>query len=218
MQKIKVLLADDHEIVRQGLRSLLEQTMDIEVIAEAEDGKEAVLKTEQFLPDVVVMDIGMPTLNGIEATRQIKKMYPDIFILILTMHATEEYIAQMLHAGASGYILKKSAYQELLQAIRAVHKGHSYLSPSVSKKVLDDYLDRTKEMFANDPYETLTTREREVLQVLAEGKSNQEIAHSLFLSAKTVETHKANVMKKLDLHSTTELVKYAIRKGIITSE
>ncbi|MBS4027422.1 MAG: response regulator transcription factor [Ignavibacteriales bacterium] len=218
MQKIKVLLADDHEIVRQGLRSLMEQTNDIEVVAEAEDGKEAVAKAAQFLPDVVVMDIGMPTLNGMEATRQIKKTYPDMHVLILTMHATEEYISQILQAGASGYVLKKSAYQELLAAIRAVNKGQSYLSPEVSKKVIDEYVSRTKEMVIKDSYESLTTREREILQLLAEGKSNQEIAGSLFISTKTVETHKAHILEKLDLRSVTELVKYAMRKGIISGE
>ena len=218
MNKIRVILAEDHAIVRQGLRSLLEQSENIEVIAEAEDGREAVNKTEQLKPDIVLMDISMPILNGIEATRQIKKKFPDIKVLILTMHTTEEYISQILHAGASGYLVKKSAHYELLSAIKAIQKGHSYLSPLVSKKVVDEYLQKTKEDIKQDRYEKLTTREREVLQLIAEGKANKEIADLLFLSIKTVETHKAHLMEKLNLHTTTDLIKYAIQKGIISTE
>ena len=218
MNKIRVILAEDHTIVRQGLRSLLEQSDDIEVIAEAEDGREAVSKTEQLKPDIVLMDISMPILNGIEATRQIKKKFPDIKVLILTMHTTEEYISQILHAGASGYLVKKSAHHELLSAIKAIQKGHSYLSPLVSKKVVDEYLQKTKDDIKQDRYEKLTTREREVLQLIAEGKANKEIADLLFLSIKTVETHKAHLMEKLNLHTTTDLIKYAIQKGIISTE
>lgn len=218
MNKIRVLLAEDHTIVRQGLRALLEQSDDIKVIAEAEDGREAVNKTEQLKPDIVLMDISMPILNGIEATRQIKKKFPDIKVLILTMHTTEEYISQILHAGASGYLVKKSAHHELLSAIKAIQKGSSYLSPLVSKKVIDEYLHKTKEDIKQDRYEKLTTREREVLQLIAEGKANKEIAELLYLSVKTVETHKAHLMEKLNLHTTTDLIKYAIQKGIISTE
>ncbi len=218
MNKIRVILAEDHTIVRQGLRSLLEQSDDIEVIAEAEDGREAVNKTEQLKPDIVLMDISMPILNGIEATRQIKKKFPDIKVLILTMHTTEEYISQILHAGASGYLVKKSAHHELLSAIKAIQKGNSYLSPLVSKKVVDQYLQKTQDDIKQDRYEKLTTREREVLQLIAEGKANKEIAELLYLSVKTVETHKAHLMEKLNLHTTTDLIKYAIQKGIINIE
>ena len=218
MNKIRVILAEDHTIVRQGLRSLLEQSDDIEVIAEAEDGREAVNKTEQLKPDIVLMDISMPILNGIEATRQIKKKFPDIKVLILTMHTTEEYISQILHAGASGYLVKKSAHHELLSAIKAIQKGNSYLSPLVSKKVVDQYLQKTQDDIKQDRYEKLTTREREVLQLIAEGKANKEIAERLYLSVKTVETHKAHLMEKLNLHTTTDLIKYAIQKGIINIE
>jgi DNA-binding NarL/FixJ family response regulator len=218
MGKIKVLLAEDHTIVRQGLRSLLEQSDDIKVVAEAEDGREAVKKTELANPDVVLMDVSMPLLNGIEATRQIKKQCPDVKVLILTMHTTEEYILQILHAGASGYLVKKSAHQELLSAVRAVHKGHSYLSPSVSKKVVNDYIEKTKKAAKTSRYEKLTGREREVLQLIAEGKSNKEISELLYLSVKTVETHKAHLMAKLDIHTTAGLVKYAIQKRIISKE
>lgn len=218
MNKIRVILAEDHTIVRQGLRLLLEQSDDIKVIAEAEDGREAVKKTEQLKPDIVLMDISMPILNGIEATRQIKKKFPDIKVLILTMHTTEEYISQILHAGASGYLVKKSAHHELLSAIKAIQKGNSYLSPLVSKKVVDEYLQKTKDDIKKDRYEKLTTREREVLQLIAEGKANKEIAELLFLSIKTVETHKAHLMEKLNLHTTTDLIKYALQKGIISTE
>ena len=218
MNKIRVILAEDHTVVRQGLRLLLEQSDDIEVIAEVENGREAVKKTEQLKPDIVLMDIRMPILNGIEATRQIKKRFPDVKVLILTMHTAEEYISQILHAGASGYLVKKSAHHELLSAIKAIQKGNSYLSPLVSKKVVDKYLQKTKDHFEQDHYEKLTTREREVFQLIAEGKSNKEIADLLFLSIKTVETHKTHLMKKLNLHTTVDLIKYAIQKGIIGIE
>lgn len=162
MTKIRVILAEDHTIVRQGLRSLMEQSEDIEVIAEAKDGREAIKKTEQLKPDIVLMDISMPILNGIEATRQIKKIFPQTKVLILTMHSTEEYIYQILHAGASGFLVKKSAHQELVSAIRAIHIGDAYLSPLVSRKVIDEYIKKTKEKRVRDPYEKLTSREREV--------------------------------------------------------
>jgi len=218
MKRIKVILAEDHTIVRQGLRSLLEQSEDIEVIAEAEDGREAVKKTGQHQPDIVLMDISMPLLNGIEATRQIKKEFPEVKVLILTMHTTEEYIHQILHAGASGFLVKKTAHHELISAIRAIHKGDAYLSPVISKKVIDEYIQKTKEQTEQYPYEKLTSREREVLQLIAESKSNKQIADMLYLSVKTVETHKAHVMEKLNIHTKADLVKYAIQKGIIRLE
>ena len=218
MSKIKILLVEDHTIVRQGLRSLLEQNSGMEVIGEAENGKEAVHKAENLKPDIVLMDVSMPLLNGIEATRQIKKHWPEIKVLILTMHTTEEYIFQILRAGASGYIVKKAAHQELITAIHAVNKGNKFLSPSISKKVIEEYILKAGKMIEQDSFERLTAREREVLQLISEGKSNRDIAERLFLSVKTVESHKANVMEKLDIHTKTDLIKYALRKGIISLE
>ncbi len=218
MSTIKILLAEDHTIVRQGLRSLLEQESGMEVIGEAEDGKEAVQKAENLKPDIVLMDVSMPFLNGIEATRRIKKHCPEIKVLILTMHTTEEYIFQILRAGASGYIVKKAAHQELITAIKAVNKGDKFLSPSISKRVIEEYILKAGETLEQDSFERLTAREREVLQLISEGKSNREIAEQLFLSVKTDETHKANVMNKLELRTKVDLIKYALRKGIISPE
>ena len=218
MSKIKILLVEDHTIVRQGLRSLLEQNSGMEVIGEAENGKEAVHKAENLKPDIVLMDVSMPLLNGIEATRQIKKHWPEIKVLILTMHTTEEYIFQILRAGASGYIVKKAAHQELITAIHAVNRGDKFLSPSISKKVIEEYILKAGETIEQDSFERLTAREREVLQLISEGESNREIAERLFLSVKTVETHKANVMEKLELRTNADLIKYALRKGIICQE
>jgi len=219
MDKTRVLLAEDHTIVRKGLRSLLDKETGIKVVEEAEDGREAILKAEELYPDVVVMDIAMPGLNGLEATRQIKKRFPDIKIIILTMHANEEYILQSLKAGASGYLIKKAAPAELISAINAVHKGNSFLSPSISRTVIDEYVRRSKEISEGEEgFEQLTVREREVLQLIAEGRKTREIAELLYISIKTVETHRAHIMNKLDIHSTAELTRYAIRKGIISSD
>ena len=218
MDKTRVLLVEDHTIVRKGLRSLLDKETGIKVVEEAEDGREAILKAEELHPDVVVMDIAMPGLNGLEATRQIKKRFPDIKIIILTMHANEEYILQSLKAGASGYLIKKAAPVELISAINAVHKGNSFLSPSISRTVIDEYIRRSKEISEGaEGFEQLTVREREVLQLIAEGHKTREIAELLYISIKTVETHRAHIMNKLDIHSTAELTRYAIRKGIISS-
>jgi len=219
MDKTRVLLVEDHTIVRKGLRSLLDKETGIKVVEEAEDGREAILKAEELYPDVVVMDIAMPGLNGLEATRQIKKRFPDIKIIILTMHANEEYILQSLKAGASGYLVKKAAPVELISAINAVHKGNSFLSPSISRTVIDEYIRRSKEISEGEEgFEQLTVREREVLQLIAEGRKTREIAELLYISIKTVETHRAHIMNKLDIHSTAELTRYAIRKGIISSD
>jgi len=218
MDKTRVLLAEDHTIVRKGLRSLLDKETGIEVVGEAEDGREAIVKAEELHPDVVVVDIAMPGLNGLEATRQIKKRFSDMKIIILTMHANEEYILQSLKAGASGYLVKKSAPAELISAINAVHKGNSFLSPSISRTVIDEYIRRSKEISEGEEgFEQLTVREREVLQLIAEGRKTREIAELLYISIKTVETHRAHIMNKLDIHSTAELTRYAIRKGIISS-
>jgi DNA-binding NarL/FixJ family response regulator len=215
---IKVLLAEDHTIVRKGIRSLLDDEADIEVVGEAENGRDAVSKTEALLPDVVLMDYTMPILNGLEATRQIKKRLPDIKIVILTMHADEEYIFRFLQAGASGYLVKHTAPKELMSAIQAVYHGESYLSPTVSKVVIDEFVRQAKNDRTEDSYEKLTAREREILQLVAEGFSSKDIADQLHISLKTVGVHRTNLMNKLDIHSVPDLVRYAIRKGIISLE
>jgi DNA-binding NarL/FixJ family response regulator len=215
MAEIRVLLADDHTIVRKGLRSLLDREDRIAVVDEAGDGKETLQKVKQHLPDVVVMDIGMPILNGIEATRQIKKRFPKVKVLILTMHASEEYITEILKAGAAGYVLKQAAPAELISAIEAVCRGDSYLSPSICKKVIQGYGQMNGG--GNEPagFDSLTEREREVMQLIAEGKSTRETANLLFISPKTVEVHRSHFMEKLGLNNTAEIVRYAIHKGIV---
>ena len=217
MEVIRVLLADDHTIVRRSLRSLLEAEGTIEVIGEAQDGREAVEKVGQLLPDVVLMDIAMSGLNGLEATRQIKKLFPQVAVLILTMYTTEEYILQSLQAGASGYVVKQAAPTELVLAIQAVSRGDIFLSPSISRGIIEEYTRRTEGMI-EDSYDRLTHREREVLQLIAEGYSSREIGELLHISEKTVETHRSHLMDKLDIHSTAELTRYAIRKGVISPE
>jgi DNA-binding NarL/FixJ family response regulator len=215
MKKIRVLIADDHKIVRQGIRKLLEAESDLEVVGEALDGREAVKKASQLKPDLVLMDIAMSNLNGLEATRQIKKNLPKVKVLILTMHKNEEYVLQSLQAGASGYLLKEAAVEDLVSAIHSVYRLDSFLSPAVSKTVIEAYLSKNKSNKQLSPFEILTDREREVLQLIAEGHTNQEIADTLFISVKTVEAHRSNIMRKLDIHDITKLVKYAIKKGIV---
>lgn len=215
MSKIRVLLAEDHTIVRKGIRSLLDDEPDIEVVGEASDGRETVEKAEKLVPDVVLMDITMPQLNGLEATRQIKKLLPDIKILGLTMYTNEEYILQLLQAGGSGYVVKHSAPSDLISAIRAVYRGDLFLSPEISKVIIDEYLKHAGQTSHETSYDKLTDREREVLQLITEGLSNREIADKLHISVKTVGVHRTNLMEKLNIHSTIDLVKYAIRKGII---
>ncbi|MEK6766189.1 MAG: response regulator transcription factor [Planctomycetota bacterium] len=216
MSKIRVLLADDHTIVRQGLRALLDSQEDIEVVGEAEDGRQAFEKTKELIPDIVVIDITMPNLNGIEATRQIKKLNPEIKVLVLTVHDNEEYIHQILQAGASGYLLKESAVTDLVSAINAVKKGGIFLSPAISKVVVKDYIRHAEEGTGDfDSLNILTNREREVLQLIAEGHTNREVAHILKLSVKTVDVHRSHIMEKLNIHDVTGLVKYSIRKGLI---
>lgn len=216
MPLIKVLLADDHTIVRKGIRSLLDDEAEIEVVGEAEDGRETLEKVETLSPDVVLMDSTMPILNGLEATRQIKKRFPDVKILVLTMHTNEVYIYQFLKAGASGYLVKQTAPQELMMAIEAVYRGDSFLSPSISKTVIDEYVRQADTTGVEDNYETLTDREREVLQLLAEGFSNRDIADKLVISLKTVGVHRLNLLNKLNIDNVTALTKYAIRRGIIS--
>lgn len=213
--RIRVLLADDHAIVRSGIRALLDSEPDIDVVGEAEDGLEAVKLAEQTEPDVVVMDISMPKINGIAATRRIHRESPGVGILALTMHDHEAYFYEMLRAGGVGYVLKDAPPGELIQAIRAAYAGEAYLSPTVARRLVYDY---TREGERRGRLDGLTQRESEILGLVAEGLTNRQIADQLVISVKTVETHRTNLMRKLDLHDRTELVKYAIRKGLISLE
>ncbi|HDY69636.1 MAG TPA: response regulator transcription factor [Actinobacteria bacterium] len=216
MSNIKILLVDDHAILRAGLLRLLSEEDDIEIVGEAGDGREAIQKVQELHPDIVLMDIGMPVMNGMEATKQIKKRDQDVKVLVLTMHDNEEYLFQVLQAGAAGYVLKKAADSDLVNAIHIVNDGDCFLYPSAAKLIIEDYLDKVKQ--GQEPttsYDSLTDREREILTLVAEGYTNREIAETLFISVKTVETHKANIMEKLNLHKRAELVRYAIRKGML---
>jgi DNA-binding NarL/FixJ family response regulator len=213
MGKIRVLLIEDHTMVRQGLRRLLEMNPDIQIVGEVGDGRAALEAVRRQRPAVAVMDISLPGLNGIEVTRQLTKAAPDTKVLILSMHADEAYVRQSLRAGAMGYLLKDADEQDLLKAVTALSVGGSYFSPSVSKLVLEGYLDDGKQ--PEDELGSLSDREREVLQLVAEGKSNKEIAQLLHVAVSTVESHRKHVMEKLNLHNTAEMVRYAVRKGII---
>ncbi len=213
--KIRVLLADDHTILRAGLRMMIDAQPDIEVIGEASDGRQALSETQRLQPDVVLMDITMPEMNGIEATRQIKRAGDAPRVLILTMHENEEYLFQVLRAGASGYILKEAASAELISAIRIVNSGRFYMSPSAQSMMVGDYLQRVRSGEERDSYSALTEREREILKLVAEGHTNNQIAERLFISPKTVDTHRTHIMDKLNLHSRAELVKYAMRRGLL---
>ena len=214
MAALRILLADDHTVVRQGLRKVLEERPDWQVVAEAGDGREAVRLAEQHRPDVAVVDVAMPLLNGIEATRQITKRAPQTKVLVLSMYSDEAYVTQMLKAGATGYLLKDSADVDLVQAVQAVSQGKSFFSPAVARLMSDDYAHQRGENAA-DRYESLSEREREIFQLVAEGKTNKEMAALLFISPSTVETHRARIMEKLDLHSAAEIVLYAVRRGVI---
>jgi len=214
MDKIRILLVDDHTILRQGLRSILGHQEDFEVIAEAENGRQAVELVRQLRPDVVVMDIAMPLLNGILATEQIRRETRCTQVLILTQHENEEHIRRSLAAGASGYLLKDVDSDELISAIRAVHQGESILSPAITRLVIEDYL-RWGDIRPEETSNSLTPRESEILQLIAEGNTNKQIAEILCISIKTVQAHRSNLMNKLDLHDRAELIKYAIQKKII---
>lgn len=214
MSLIRILLADDHTIVREGIRSLLEEESDMTVVGEASDGHSAIRMAFQLKPDVILMDIAMPLLNGLEATRKIKDDLPDIKILILTMHENEEYIRRVLASGAMGYILKDAAARDLLGAIRTVYTGEMILSPAVTRLVIEDYL-RWGDLQPEKNSTGLSPREREILQLIAEGYTNKQIADILSISIKTVQTHRLNLMRKLDLHDRADLIKYAIQKKII---
>ncbi len=216
MSEVRVLLADDHGIVRRGLRYLLEKSSSFRVAGEAADGREAVKLAEELDPDVVVMDIAMPNLNGLDATAQIVKKCPRAGVIILSMHSDETYLVRALSAGAKGYLLKDSAESDLIRAVDAVSKGRPFFSPAIAQTLLEDYMRRLRQQNLQDSYDLLTDREKEVLQLLAEGKANKEVATLLDLSLYTVETHRANLMQKLGLHNTAEIVLYAVRKKIIT--
>lgn len=213
---IRVFLADDHTILRSGLRAVLERHSDFQVVGEAADGRQTVQCMEQNRPDVIVMDVAMPILNGIEAARQITAKYPQVAIVVLSMHSDEGYVLRALKAGARGYLLKDSAEGDLITAIRAVSEGKAFFSPAISRMLVDDYMRQLQQRGVEDSYELLTTREREILQLLAEGRSNKDIARLLELSLYTIETHRSNILEKLNLHSVPELMLYAIRKGVIS--
>ena len=216
MGKLRILLADDHTLLRQGLRKILQERADWEVVAEAGDGREALRQALAVQPDVAILDIGMPLMNGIEATRQMVRRLPDLRILILSMHANEAYIIQALKAGAKGYLLKDSADNELLRAVNAVAGGKSFFSPAAAKVMLDDYVRQLAEKGIADRYDSPSEREREIFQLVAEGHTNKEIAALLSVSPATIETHRSHILQKLDVHNTAELVLYAVRRGVIS--
>ncbi|HEU4693612.1 MAG TPA: response regulator transcription factor [Vicinamibacterales bacterium] len=215
MGELRVLLGDDHTVLRHGLRKILEDRRDWHVVAEAGNGRDAVREALTLTPDVAVLDIGMPLLNGIEATRQIVRRAPSVRVLILSMHSDQVYVTQAIQAGARGYLLKESAGAELLEAIATLAAGKSYFSQAVAQVVFDDYVKTLTEKGITDPYDALSEREREVLQLVAEGRSSKEIAELLSISPATVETHRAHLLQKLRLHNTVEVVRYATRRGII---
>jgi len=215
MARIRVLVADDHAIVREGVRMILAKEPDIEVIGEAGDGQQALDLAATLRPQVVIMDISMPGMGGIEATQRLRAAQPDVQVLALTMHEDETYVFQLLRAGAAGYVLKRAAAQDLVQAVRAAARGEAFLYPSVARKVVEDYLKRVETGEERERYDGLTAREKEILTLIAQGLSNHQIAEQLYISIKTVQTHRAHILEKLGLHDRTELVRYAIRKGLI---
>lgn len=221
MSIIRIVIADDHTLVRGGMRALLEELSGVEVVGEASDGREALRLVEEQLPDLVLMDIAMRGLNGLEATSHITRDFPQVRVIILSMHVNEEYVLQALRAGASGYLVKDSAISELELAIKAVTRGETYLSPPVSKHVISEYVRRVGSQIAADnlhdqpPLERLTLRQREILQLIAEGRTTQEIAQALQISVKTVETHRTQLMERLDIHDVAGLVRFAIRSGLV---
>ena len=215
MSALRILLADDHTVVRKGLRLLLESHAGLEVVAEAADGREAVALAEQTAPDVAVMDVAMPILNGIEAALRISAKLPKTAIVFLCMHSDEAYVLRALKAGARGYLLKDSAEHDLIAAVEAVARGKTFFSPAISRMLVEDYVRQMRERNVEDSYELLTAREREILQLLAEGRANKDVANLLNLSLYTVETHRGNILQKLNLHSGAELILYAVRKGVI---
>jgi len=216
MKAIHILLADDHTVMRRGLRLLLESQPEFNVVAEASDGRRAVEQAEATRPDVAVVDIAMPNLSGIEAAQRMIAALPHVAIVILSMHSDEGYVLRALKAGVKGYVLKDSAEGDLIQAIKAVHQGKTFFSPEISKMLVEDYVHEIRTRGAEDSYDLLTSREREILQLLAESKSNKEIALALNLSPYTIETHRRNLQEKLNVHSLAELILYAVRKGVVS--
>ncbi|MCB1324352.1 MAG: response regulator transcription factor [Spirochaetales bacterium] len=216
MQKqTRVYLADDHRILREGVRHILSEISGCEVVGEAGDGRQALQEIEEIKPDVAVLDISMPNLTGIEISRQLRRYHPEIKIIILSRHDNEEYIEQLLKHGVDGYVLKDDAGDDLLRAVEAVVKGEKYLSPRIASKVVRDLQRPARTPAADSPFVLLTNREREILKLIAEGKTNEEIARALWISPRTAKAHRANIMKKLDVHKVTELVRYAIRSGLV---
>jgi len=216
--KYRIVIAEDHTILREGLRALLSSSPDFEIVGEAEDGREAIRCVEKFKPNLILTDLSMPRMNGMDAIREIRRRAPETKILVLTVHKTEEYILATLKAGADGYLLKDSTHGELLAAVRHVLSGKHYISPGISDKVLDGYLEGRKTLKTRTSWETLTAREREILKLIAEGYKNKEIADDLCISVKTVEKHRANLMEKLNLHNVQALTTYAIEKGLVSRE
>lgn len=218
MEKIRILLADDHTLFREGIRLLLERQSDMEVVGEAADGREAVELAHRLQPNVVLMDIGMPGVNGMEATRLLHKQDPAVRVLILTMHGTDDYFFRVLEAGASGYMLKEAAPTDLLSAIRSVYNGEMFFYPSLATRLAQEYLRRVGSGEERSSYDGLTEREKEVLKLIGQGHTNQEIADILSLSVNTVQTHRTHIMNKLNLHSRAELMKYAVRLGLLAGD
>ncbi len=215
-EKRQIVIAEDHTILREGLRALISTAPDLEVVSEAEDGRQAIQRAEELAPDLMLLDLSMPRMNGLDAIREIRKRSPRTKILALTVHKSEEYVLATLQAGAHGYALKDATRDELLSAIRNVLAGRRYLGPAVSEKVIEGYLKGRKATKSGTPWDSITPREREVLKLIGEGHKNKEIAEFLCISVKTVEKHRANIMEKLDLHSASDLTAYAIEKGLVT--
>ena len=216
MQPVKVFIAEDHTILREGLKALLAADRHLEIVGEAEDGREAVLKIRELQPEVVLMDLSMPHINGTEAISLIKKRHPDIRIIALTVHKSDEYVCATLNAKADGYVLKDDSHQELLNAIYSVIKGKTFLSPGICSRVVAGFLSKTPSREARYSWDILTHRERQVIKLIAEGNKNRDIAESLSLSVKTIEKHRSNLMRKLDLHNASALTTYAIENGLIS--
>ena len=216
MPKLRLLIGDDHTMVRHGLRKILEEKPEWEVVAEVGDGREAIKCAVTLKPDVAILDVGMPLLNGIDATQQIVRKAPDTKVLILSMHSDEAYVTRALQAGAKGYLLKDSAGKDLIKGVESVAAGQSFFSPAVARLMLDDYVRRVSGTGVADRYETLSEREREIFQLVAEGRTNKEVAELLSISPTTVETHRGHILQKLDIHNTAELVLYAVRRGVIS--
>ena len=217
-QKVRIVIAEDHTILRDGLRSLLSSDPNFEIVGEAGDGREAIKCVEKFRPDLILTDLSMPRMNGMEAIKEIKRQSPKTKVLVLTVHKAEEYILATFRAGANGYLLKDSTHAELVMAVKKVLSGKQYISPEISEKVIEGYLEGKKTLKSQTSWETLTQREREILKLIAEGYKNKEIAEDLCISVKTVEKHRANLMEKLDLHSIQALTAFAIEKGLVSRE